>query len=213
MRRTYYKLTVPIVPGWMRTTSTAIRPNAILGTVGGELVDAARWPSPPHVALANWNMGDAKTARMFVTTYGPLIADLAQLPESGDRFEVNLTIVGYLKERLCRAWIDRDGKALWFPQGAENLEHYLLPLAWGAQGIELRFAGCWTYLCALLTRDLAERRAWVCKNPTCPAPYFIAMRGNNTKFCSKKCATHTAVRNFRERLAVKSKSTKRRKHS
>lgn len=180
-------------PGWTRVTSTALRPGKIVGTVGGELVDPRAWKDPPHMALANLDLANPKTIRMFTRLYGPLTDDV----EAGDRFEVDIKEVGYIKERVCAAWRARDAKRLWFPDGLENLTTYSLPITWGARGIELAPADVWTYLRLLLTRDIEQRRAHICPNPTCEAPYFIARR--NKKLCSDGCRNVVGQRNFKKR--------------
>src|SRR5580704_32668 len=120
--RSYYDMKFGVRPGWTRVTSLSIRRNTILGTVGSDLIDSSRWPSEPHVALANLNVKDVKTLAMFTRAYGPLIADVTDIPEAGDQFEVDVTLVGYLKQRLIDAWRAKDAKQLWVMDGDERYD-------------------------------------------------------------------------------------------
>jgi hypothetical protein len=199
--RSYYQLTTPLRPGWCRVTSTALRPGKILGTVGGDLVDPRRWKDPPHVALANLNLTDVKAVRMFTEVYGPLEDDV----EAGEQFEVDLEEADYLggiggmKERVIDAWRSSDAKRLWVPRGGENSDRYDLPMMWGGRALELRPAGCWTFLRLLATRDIENGDARICRNPKCKElPYFVAGRNNQT-FCSHPCANVVMQRNFKKR--------------
>jgi hypothetical protein len=226
MRQTYYTLATSIKPGWTLPfpKSFKVKGDVITAQAGHERPDPTRWPELPHAVLANLDFPRAIGAPKlieFMRTYGPPLADLAEIPEPGEPFEISVTLVGYMQDQLRRAWQGRrnepiapnrwfprglknnivryDAKTLWFPQGPdENRARYDLPMMWGAGGISLRVADCWTYLRLLLTRDLAEKRARFCKNPTCPEPHFIAKR-NNQKFCTRDCANVIAQRNFRKR--------------
>jgi hypothetical protein len=205
MGKTYnYTVEVAVKPGWARVTSAALGRRDIRGTVGVDPVDTRRWRDPPHVSFGNLNVEDRNAVRRFIVTYGPPIADLMEIPEYDDQFEVNFTLVGYMKERVVRAWRDRDARALWFGACAEGLENYSLPLTWSRGGADVRVADCFTYLRLLLTRDLADGRARICRNPTCPAPYFIARRKDQT-FCRWECANVVTQRNFRKRKKSRSK--------
>ena len=193
--RSYYDMKFGVRPGWTRVTSLSIRRNTILGTVGSDLIDSSRWPSEPHVALANLNVKDVKTLAMFTRVYGPLIADVTDIPEAGDQFEVDVPLVGYLKQRLIDAWRAKDAKGLWVMDGVER---YDLALTWSGKKIQLAPADVFTYSRLLLTRDISEKRARVCANEDCIAPYFIAKRSDQI-YCEWKCANLIMQRNFRKR--------------
>ena len=205
MRRTYYEVTLPINPGWMLAGSVDIRhkDNAVLGTVGTDLANPMRWKEPPHVILANLGytpsqpggVATIEEVRRFVKKVGP-VAKFSQGPEAGNQFEINVELFGYMQDSLRNAWLLKDARRLWLQRGFENLDNF--PVSWATGGIELRPADCWTYIRLLLMRDLIEKRARVCANQSCPAPYFIARR-NNQKFCEWKCANVVAQRDFRKR--------------
>jgi hypothetical protein len=197
MKRTYYTLKTELVPGWtLPRGPLAVRENMISGVCGVDRPDPARWEQQPHVAFANLKL-DAAAVKTFTAAYGPLIADLSQLPEAGEQFEVHLTLVGYMQDQLRRAWRERDAKVLWFPMGAENVELYYMAMMWTGRGMTLAPADCWTYLQLLLTRDLDEKRARFCPNKTCKAPYFVGR--TNQMFCSHKCASEESVRRWRKK--------------
>jgi hypothetical protein len=204
MPRTYYSISTPIEPAWTRVQSTRVVGDHIVGTVSGKLIDALAWKTEPHIALANLDTRDVKTVRMFIDTYGQLVTDAKHLPGPEEEFEVDLTIVGFFKERLVNAWRSKNAMQLWFPEGPDELQRYDLPLGWGNRGIQISCSDVWTYLRILASNVIESGRARVCKNIDCPTPYFIAVRNNKT-YCSRACASATSVRNFRKRWAKKKK--------
>lgn len=221
MNQTYYVLTAPVRPGFALPSSALLKKNKIVGTTGAGLVNPNRWIVPrakenlvrrdsllPHVFLANADYpGEAspRTVLTFVNRYGPIASDLENIPEEGESFETLPLIVGYHQNALRRAWhkpTAENLKALWFGLGGEELTVFFLPVTYTAGGLELRPAECWTYLRLLFLRDLENKRARLCANPTCPAPFFVAKR-NNQKFCGWDCTNLVQQRNFRKRRTAK----------
>jgi hypothetical protein len=228
MSRAYYDLQAQIRPGWLLANprSYRLRKNVIDGHVTNEVPNPARWKEPPHVAFANISI-DAKAVRMFNSTYGPLFADVDEIPNEGDdEFQVNLTLLGYMQDRIREVWRDKlKLSQLWIAQGRELFDRYILLLcrigrpsdaSWRGKDLsglsgELLVADCWTYLRMLLARDLESGRARICKNPECVTPYFVAGR-TDQDYCCHKCSSGVSVKRFRKRERSKKKKTvKRRK--
>jgi hypothetical protein len=193
--RSYYDITLPLTPGWKAVRSTRARRGGITGDVGHDPFRASGWKTPPHAALANLDLTNLKTLEMFTRTYGPLIADIGDIPEAGEEFEVEPTLVGYMKHRLIDAWRERDARRLWTMDG---LDTYYLPAVYQRGALVLSPADCFTYARLLLTRDIESGRARICKNPDCNTPYFIAKRRDQV-YCEWKCANLITQRNFRKR--------------
>jgi hypothetical protein len=203
--RQYYDLSFVARPGWGRVTSLRIQGNEILGTTGHDLVDAKRWPNAPHVAFANLDLLNLETLKMFTRVYGPATSDMTKIPGLGKPFKVDRDMVGYMRERVRRAWSERDAKRLWL---FDNVEFYdLLPLTLAGKTLQLAPADVFTYLRLLLTRDISEGRARICKNPDCPNPYFITRR-RDQKFCEWKCANLITQRKYQERKRQKRRRAK-----
>ncbi len=209
MRRTYYELTVPIKPGFALPDPATVnlKKNVIAGWLGLSLADPKQWKEPPHVALANLGherLNHAATieqACMFVKRHGlPMSDEQYKILGPGEPFEIAIRYFRAKQDQLRYAWERKDSKALWFDSGLENLDLFYLPVTWATGGLELQPADCWTHLRLLLTRDLATKRARICANSNCPAPYFIATRGNKI-FCTHACANAVAQRNLRKRRA------------
>ncbi len=223
MRKKYYQLLAPVVPGFCATTSAVARKTSyyghtapdylravrsglgyVVGSVGGDYADPGRWEEPPHQLLANLGWpGTAKLAQVrdFTQTVAPLEADIAQIPEKGDQFEISVGVFGWTQDKLRRAWKKPNAenlKALWFPEGLENLEHAWLPVAWESRGLVLRPADLWTYIRLLFVRDLEEGRVRRCVNERCLHPHFIASR-KDKKYCGTACRNLVMQRNFRNR--------------
>jgi hypothetical protein len=189
-----------------------LRKRTLFGHVGDEVPNPARWKQPPHVAFANLLI-DPKSVRAFNSTYGPVITDPNEIPEAGDSFEVHLTLLGYMQDRLRDVWRDRrDLKLLWFGRGGEGSEDedpgYYLPVRFTARAGELHISDCWTYLRLLLARDLLSGRARICENDTCPTPYFVARR-EDAIYCCHKCATDVATWRYRRKKAKGSRKVSR----
>jgi hypothetical protein len=211
MRRTYYTLSVEIRPGWTLPNERSLKytKDVITGELSSKLADPTGWLiEPPHILFANLGYStsrpdgwaSAAEACAFIKKYGVVDTgnDSGEALEVGERFVVSALPFGYMQHAFRHAWRKGDAKAVWFPQGFENFNNYILPLTRAVEGFELRPSDCLTYMRFLLARDLTERRARICTNKTCPAPYFVATRGN-AKFCSRDCANVVAQRNFRMR--------------
>ena len=204
MRRTYYLLKNTIQPGWTLPHPSFLisKKGRITGEMGGAIPHPERWKSPPHVFFANLGyrhrFATVEEISQFLRLYGPLFIDSVD----SNTFEVSVEEFGHRQETVRHAWRRRDAKGLWFAEGFENLDQFDLRLFWDKGDIALRPADCWTYMCLLLTRDIAEKRARVCANPTCNTPHFVAAR-NNQIFCKRKCANLVTQRNYRNRARRK----------
>jgi hypothetical protein len=205
--RAYYELQARISPGWTLPSPRSLQldGNTFSGRTTDTVPRSASWLSPPHEAFANVRIADTKAVRSFLLTYGPLIADVSEIPEEGDSFETNLTLLGYMQDQVRRAW--RSGKVEDVrPRGRDtNVE--LFSGDFITRNGELRIASLWTYTRLLLARDIASGRARICdnrKSATCSKRYFIAKRGD-AKNCSRRCAIAVSVRRHREKKERRTK--------
>ena len=178
--------------------------------LGPRLANPSAWQSPPHVALANLGYISDKRSGVasndqivrFVRKYGPLGVESSEMGDPGSPFWLELETFRETQERLREAWIKRDHRLFIDAQNVKSalgFEH-LLHINWDVRrgALEMRLASCYDFIAILLTRDLAEKHAKVCRNPSCPAPYFVAKR-TDPIFCTRQCASATSVRNFRQR--------------
>jgi hypothetical protein len=62
-------------------------------------------------------------------------------------------------------------------------------------GISLTAKTLWSLICVLFLRDHAAGRTSVCRNPECPAPYFLKRRSTQ-KFCDSQTCTAYAQRQY-----------------
>lgn len=192
------------------------------------------WPDAPHVALANLRLERA-ALKMFTRRYGPLAAPpekwsladklkLAIAKKRGDdplwtvavprsRFHIaDLERVTEMQRLLRNAWRnDSDAivkiepgmsATLWFGVTERRLGLKDAP----ADALTIFVDDFWHFIRAAFLIDYKAGRTAVCKNPDCPAPYFLRSR-KGQEFCTHKCAVLINVRRFRE-LQRKASGTK-----
>lgn len=211
VKKSYYTLTTQLLPGWhLPHGGHGIKDGQLEIALGPRLADVGTWTDPPHVALANLgynpNLGgglaDQKAMAAFIKRYGALGVSPEEVGEAGDPVWLSLETFHLTQERLRAAWRKRDHRLFVDPdrlKGATGYEH-VLRLNWEMRDGELvmRLASWYDYVAILLARDVAERRARVCGNPNCVAPFFVANR-TDTMYCSHPCAVVVNVHRFRRR--------------
>lgn len=198
------------------------------GRVAPSRVDPARWRDPPHVYLANLGLNstiDSEGALLFTKHYGLLTNDEDLtlkndwLNMEGGNFGCDLAMFTHvlrIHQLTLRAAWRGDEHQVAAMRGHPPIESFPrntrgnLPIEIHSQGnkIEAVTPDLWTFICVLFTRDHAEKRLKVCKNPACPAPYFVATRHRQT-FCSHKCAVLINVHRFRQRQRAQRRKKKK----
>jgi hypothetical protein len=211
IKSSYYMLTTRVLPGWPLPQGGHQLKNKVLRSAfGTKLPDAASWKEPSHLVLANLGYkpalrtGFASESEMlrFVKEYGPPGVSPADTGEPGDEFEISIHLFHWTQTQLREAWQKRDHRLFVDPEkfkSATGYEH-MFRVNWDVRRgmLEMRLASWYDYVAILLTRDIAEKRARVCLNPECPAPYFIAGR-RDAKFCSHGCASSISHKNYLKR--------------
>jgi CGNR zinc finger len=190
-----------------------------------------RWPDAPHRAFANLHL-DVAALGMFTQRYGHLYfpgewpkPNAEAIAASDERlgtalrmlfsFVPDLQQAKNMQKLLVRAWcadqgaiadIEKDIKV--FPLFGATERAFGLNDP--PDGFALYAEDMWNFVRAAFLLDYKNGRAKVCKNPDCPAPYFLQSR-KGQEFCSHKCAVLVNVRRFRAGLTasqVKNKSRK-----
>jgi len=225
MKSTYYKISAILEPGWILPYAPSIKVEGDIMRGGSNRrpVNKNEWPDPPHVAIANLGYVTGQVNRFasesemrgFILRYG-IPEDLNSYPSATNDvmpFEMRVSIFRWHQQQIRLAWEKRDVRLFTDPGNfTEFLGFEYLAVNWVAHrdGLILQPADCFTFAGLLLARDLAEERALICKNPNCPAPYFVANR-LGAKYCSHRCAVSVNVRNFRNRSRRRGKVRRRKR--
>lgn len=216
VRTAYYIVGVKISPGWKlpHPRSIKVETGRITGWAGRQDADTSQWKEPPHVVMANLGYQSIRPSavasdddvRRFTERYG-MDLRLRDLPVSENTAPLVLDEFRNSQKELREAWERRDHRIFTDPNGEARDQGWgWFPADLKVRGrrLELHPADVWTFMQILLARDIATGCAKVCRNPDCPAPYFIAQR-NDAKYCSHSCAVAVNVRNFRQRRRKRNK--------
>jgi hypothetical protein len=213
---------------------THLSEGHVVGTLGAERSDVARWTEPPHKRLANLltrdtrtgeltprpvsGLADPKAMEAFVRRYGVLCG---RVDETSGRFDEDAATFAEAQDTLRRAWMgDREAMRGIEAQIQDALE---ANPSVRAGGIELATENLWSLICMLFLLDHAGGKTAVCANPDCPAPYFLRKR-KDQKFCEMGQCTAHAQRQYalkwwrkegpeRRAKRLKEQSRKRRKRA
>lgn len=220
-----YNLTTALEYAGILPESVYVDRGQVWFTEGNRVADTSRWKQPPHVALANLDLGRPAAIADFVKAYG--ISWMGFNPEeiivSGSGQICNLP-PSYSAEDALLTRIELAGKktqpAQFHVQG-QDLAAFQNPLrlAWrgdrsaflklekkaiGPFGIRkgkqifIWTADLWKFTALLFLIDHADKRTRICARTECDAPYFVQRRKDQL-FCSHRCASFTSVDVFRER--------------
>jgi hypothetical protein len=213
VRKRYYEISAEIRPGWTLPRTARVVGIDVDGELGSAVPDPNAWDAtPPHVIFANLGyakkqpvsratttyrldgLASAAEASDFIKRYG-VVGDASEERhlEPGDGFRVSILLFSSLQENFRHRW--KSG----FPRGAGYADDYVLELTRGASRLfELRPADLITCMRFLLARDLEQKLARFCENPSCAAPYFVAERSDQ-KYCTRKCANLVMQHRWRKK--------------
>lgn len=212
----YYTITVPLRGRSLLPATIRVEGERVRGELAASQVNPARWPDPPHVCLANLgvraptNPCPLEEVFLFTKRYGLLGSGEGGLDvwleEDERKFDGKLVLFTAVfqdvQELLRNAWRG-DEDAITTVSKEVRMEIY------SQEGkAEVVTPDLWAFICALFIRDHAEGRLKVCRNPDCPAPYFVAVRRGKS-FCSHRCAVLMNVRRFRERQKARRRRKKK----
>lgn len=196
------------------------------GRFSARPLDAKRWKSPPHDALANLGYGSDPRGDgvasdeeiiWFTRRYGLLTweTDL-NAGNKEETFRYDLASWRAKQRDLRDAWRKQDASLYtnppWFAASIGKATGFNPSIVLEAEynPPELRPTHCDTYIKLLLQRDISEGYAKICQRPDCPHPYFIATK-KDAKYCSHPCAVAVNVKNFRQRQKQRKKNKRRKR--
>jgi hypothetical protein len=157
--------------------------------VGGTPADPAKWPEPPHFALANWKFDEPERVCAFTKRYGALV--IKPSPDRGSFLVYGKDLKTY-QEMLRQAWSRKDGGLLL------SIDATAAPFKHKFDRGELRLtvSDLWLYIRTLFSADYHDELIAVCPSPNCGAPFFIRDR-RGKKQCSEECRNYANVLRWR----------------
>lgn len=172
--------------------------------VDGTPADPAKWPDPPHFALANWEFDDPERVCAFTKRYGAL--KIKPSPDGGS-FLVYGKDLKTFQEMLRQAWSEKDcGLLLSIDGSAAPFKH-----KFERGELHLTVSDLWLYIRTLFSADYHDELIGVCPSPKCAAPFFIKNR-RGKKQCSAECRSYVNVQRWRSDPKNRRREQKLRKH-
>jgi hypothetical protein len=157
--------------------------------VDGIPADPAKWPEPPHFALANWKFDDPERVCAFTKRYGALV--IKPSPDRGS-FLVYAKDLKTYQTQLREAWNGKDGGLLLSIDGsAAPFKH-----KFDRGELRLTVSDLWSFIRTLFSADYQDGLIGVCPSPNCGAPFFVRNR-RGKKQCSEECRNYVNILRWR----------------
>jgi hypothetical protein len=159
---------------------------------------AVRWTAPPHIYFVNLKL-DWRSLLLFDKRFGVLLNEHSQEQEIAIH-ESDVELAKNMQRLLQGAWRGDKAARELLQFGAK---HYAEQEAFGpiqgikpvptSRGVDIYTSDLWTYIRIAFLAD--QKRARVCANPDCVAPYFLAKR-KDAKLCGEEECTAWAQRQW-----------------